>query len=61
MGGLGALTIGLRNPEKYKSISAFSPIAHPSESEWGKKAFTNFLGSVEAGKDYDPTLIVANH
>ena len=45
MGGHGALTIGLKNPEKYKSISAFSPIANPAQGAWGRKAFTGYLGS----------------
>ena len=37
MGGHGALVIGLRNPTKYKSISALAPIAHPIDSPWGQK------------------------
>lgn len=37
MGGHGALTIGLKNPETFKSISAFSPICHPCDCPWGKK------------------------
>lgn len=44
MGGHGALTIGLKNPENYKSISAFSPIVNPINCEWGKKAFKGYLG-----------------
>lgn len=44
MGGHGALVIGLKNPEKFKSISAFSPIVHPSVSPWGMKAFRGYLG-----------------
>jgi len=44
MGGHGALTIGLRNPDGYQSISAFSPIANPSQCPWGEKAFSNYLG-----------------
>jgi S-formylglutathione hydrolase len=55
MGGLGALLIALKNPGMFKSVSAFAPIADPSNSKWGSKAFTNFFGSVEGGKDYDPT------
>ena len=44
MGGHGALTIALKNPEKYKSVSAFSPIVAPTQNEWGQKAFTGYLG-----------------
>jgi len=50
MGGMGALLCALKNPGMYKSVSAFAPIAYPSESGWGKKAFEGFLGSVENGK-----------
>ncbi len=48
MGGHGALTIGLRNPEKYRSLSAFAPIAAPIQSPWGLKAFTGYLGAYRA-------------
>jgi S-formylglutathione hydrolase len=44
MGGHGALTIGLRNPDRYRSISAFAPIAAPMDCPWGQKAFTGYLG-----------------
>jgi len=44
MGGHGALTLGLRHPEKFRSISAFSPIVHPTKAPWGIKAFTGYLG-----------------
>ncbi|WP_110456193.1 S-formylglutathione hydrolase [Shewanella algidipiscicola] len=44
MGGHGALTIGLRNPERYQSISAFSPIVNPINCPWGQKAFEHYLG-----------------
>jgi len=44
MGGHGALVIGLKNPTKYKSISAFSPITHPTTIPWGEKAFKGYLG-----------------
>lgn len=56
MGGMGALSIYLKNAGKYRSVSAFCPIANPSNCDWGKKAFQNYLGSVEAGAHYDPTL-----
>ncbi|NNC47305.1 MAG: S-formylglutathione hydrolase [Sphingomonas sp.] len=44
MGGHGALTVGLRHPERFASISAFAPICHPSVVPWGEKAFTAYLG-----------------
>jgi len=44
MGGHGALTIAMKNPKRYKSISAFSPICNPINSPWGQKAFTAYLG-----------------
>lgn len=45
MGGHGALTIALKNPGKYKSVSAFAPIVAPSQVPWGNKAFTGYLGA----------------
>ncbi|PKF62464.1 S-formylglutathione hydrolase [Psychromonas sp. psych-6C06] len=44
MGGHGALTLGLKNQQSYRSISAFSPICHPIGCPWGIKAFTHYLG-----------------
>lgn len=44
MGGHGALTIAMLNPERYSSMSAFSPICNPVNAPWGKKAFTAYLG-----------------
>lgn len=44
MGGHGALTIAFRNPEQYKSVSAFSPIVSPINCPWGEKALGNYLG-----------------
>ncbi|NQY87699.1 MAG: S-formylglutathione hydrolase [Colwellia sp.] len=44
MGGHGALTIAMLNPERYKSMSAFSPISNPLNCSWGQKAFTAYLG-----------------
>ena len=59
MGGHGALTLGLRHPEKFKSISAFSPIVHPSVSPWGIKAFTGYLGKdEEEWKNHDATELI---
>ncbi|MFT3904748.1 MAG: S-formylglutathione hydrolase [Steroidobacteraceae bacterium] len=45
MGGHGALTIGLRNPERFRSVSAFAPIAAPMHCPWGEKAFAGYLGT----------------
>ena len=44
MGGHGALTIGLRNQDRFRSVSAFSPIVAPTQCPWGEKAFGNYLG-----------------
>lgn len=44
MGGHGALTVALKNPETYRSVSAFSPIVAPSSVPWGEKAFSGYLG-----------------
>lgn len=48
MGGHGALTLALRNPGRYRSVSAFSPIVAPSQVPWGRKAFAAYLGDDEA-------------
>lgn len=59
MGGHGALTLGLRNPETYLSISAFAPVSHPMNCPWGRKAFGNYLGSDESRwREYDATELV---
>lgn len=59
MGGHGALTIGLKNQSKYRSISAFSPICHPMDCPWGIKAFTQYLGdNKEDWLDYDATELI---
>ncbi|MBL4827403.1 MAG: S-formylglutathione hydrolase [Spongiibacteraceae bacterium] len=60
MGGHGALTIALKNPDKYKSASAFSPICSPIQCPWGQKALGNYLGNdVENWKAYDTTELIA--
>jgi len=60
MGGHGALVCALRNPEQYKSVSAFAPIAAPMQCEWGKKAFGNYLGpDIESWREYDATELVS--
>ena len=48
LGGHGALTLALKYPEKFKSVSAFAPICAPSQCPWGEKAFSNYLGSDQA-------------
>jgi S-formylglutathione hydrolase len=54
MGGHGALVVALRNPDRYRSVSAFAPIAAPSLCPWGRRAFTGYLGPDETGwRDYD--------
>ena len=49
MGGHGALTLALRHPDVFKSVSAFAPICAPSQCLWGRKAFTGYLGADESG------------
>jgi S-formylglutathione hydrolase len=71
MGGHGALTIALKNPERYKSVSAFAPIVAPSEVPWGQKALPRYLGDdrktwrsydacalLEDGKRFPGTILV---
>lgn len=60
MGGHGALICALKNPTMYKSVSALSPICNPTKCPWGEKAFKGYLGSVEAGKEYDACELIAN-
>ena len=50
MGGHGALTLYLKNPGLYKSVSAFAPIANPSKCPWGEKAFKGYLGEDDKGE-----------
>lgn len=58
-GGHGALTIGLKNPNIYKSISAFSPIVAPSQVPWGQKAFTTYLGTDQTlWQQYDTVALI---
>jgi len=59
MGGHGALTIGLKNPDTFTSISAFAPICSPMNCPWGQKALGNYLGSDQsAWPEYDATELV---
>lgn len=48
MGGHGALTLALRHPDRFRSVSAFAPVAHPSVCPWGIKAFSGYLGDDRA-------------
>jgi S-formylglutathione hydrolase len=59
MGGHGALTIALRHPGRYRSVSAFAPIVAPSQVPWGEKAFTAYLGPDRAAwARYDATELL---
>ena len=59
MGGHGALTIALKNPGRYRSVSAFSPIVAPTQVPWGQKAFAAYLGDDrEAWKAWDTVELV---
>lgn len=60
MGGHGALVIALKNPDRYRSVSAFSPIVAPSQAPWGEKAFAAYLGDDrDAWREWDATELVA--
>ena len=60
MGGHGALTIALKNPGKYRAVSAFSPISSPINCPWGEKALGNYIGSNKADwEQYDTCALVA--
>lgn len=59
MGGHGALICALKNPDRYLSVSAFSPIVAPMRCAWGQKAFTNYLGdNKETWRAYDASELV---
>lgn len=59
MGGHGALICALKNPSRYKSVSAFSPICNPVECDWGKGCFGAYLGNdTNTWKTYDATALV---
>jgi S-formylglutathione hydrolase len=60
MGGHGALTIALKNPHRYNSLSAFSPICHPMDCPWGIKAFRGYLGDdQQQWQQYDSSELMA--
>lgn len=59
MGGHGALTIALRNPDRFKSVSAFAPICSPMNCPWGEKALTGYIGPDRAGwREYDACALI---
>lgn len=59
MGGHGALVCALKNPQNYKSVSAFAPVAAPIQSSWGEKVFTHYLGTDrEKWRNYDASQLV---
>ena len=61
MGGHGALTIALRNTDKYRSVSAFAPIVSPLNCPWGVKALSNYIGEDKAQwRQYDACELVRN-
>lgn len=59
MGGHGALTLALRHPGLFKSLSAFAPICAPTQCPWGQKAFSGYLGADESGwASHDATALM---
>lgn len=59
MGGHGALVMALRSPERFKSVSAFSPIGNPVDCPWGEKAFTAYLGEDRSTWEaYDASILM---
>ncbi|SLN65934.1 S-formylglutathione hydrolase [Oceanibacterium hippocampi] len=59
MGGHGALVLALRNPDRFRSVSAFSPISNPVDCPWGEKAFAAYLGKdTRAWADYDASMLM---
>jgi len=59
MGGHGALTIALRNPDTFKSVSAFSPIVSPLQCPWGEKALSGYVGANKsAWREYDACALI---
>jgi S-formylglutathione hydrolase len=61
MGGHGALTMALRSPERWRSVSAIAPIVAPTQVPWGQKALPRYLGSDAASwREYDATALIAD-
>ncbi|KAK9370477.1 Alpha/Beta hydrolase protein [Lipomyces kononenkoae] len=61
MGGHGALTLFLKHPDKYKSTSAFAPIANPSKCPWGEKAFSGYLATKDEWAKHDATELIKTY
>ncbi|TCS64492.1 S-formylglutathione hydrolase [Primorskyibacter sedentarius] len=62
MGGHGAIIMAVRNPDLFDSLSAFAPIANPTQSDWGRKQLSAYLGDDETEwSDYDSTLLLEEH
>jgi S-formylglutathione hydrolase len=62
MGGHGALVCALRNPGRYRSVSAFAPICAPTRCPWGRKALTTYLGPDQADwSGYDASLLLGDN
>merc|ERR1712107_456724 len=62
MGGHGALTLAMKNPDKYASVSAFAPICNPMQVPWGQKALPLYLGDdKESWKQYDATELIKTY
>ena len=60
MGGHGAITLALKNPRRYRSVSAFAPICAPMRCPWGEKAFSNYLGSdKDSWREHDACELLA--
>ena len=60
MGGHGALVIAMRNPELFGTLSALAPIVNPTQSDWGRKQFSSYLGNDECTwAQYDATVLMA--
>ncbi|WP_407278174.1 S-formylglutathione hydrolase [Aromatoleum evansii] len=61
MGGHGALVCALRNPGRYRSVSAFAPITNPMNCPWGEKAFSRYLGEERARwREWDASVLIAD-
>jgi S-formylglutathione hydrolase len=59
MGGHGALTLAMSLPGRFRSVSAFAPIAHPTQSDWGRRQFAAYLGPDETKwAAHDATLLM---
>ena len=59
MGGHGALTLALRHPQRFQSLSAFAPICAPTQCPWGQKAFTGYLGDAQdAWQQHDASALM---